>query len=242
MRCVHEAQLHTQNSFLTLTYDDNNLPEWGSLHKPDLQKFFKRLRKSLGTKPIRYYACGEYGENTNRAHYHVCLFGHDFNDKTVLKRTGKHNLYISKTLNELWGHGHTSIGDLNFETAAYTARYVTKKFGEMGGRYARLDEETGEIRTVVQPFAVMSLRPAIGLTWLHKFHNDIYGHDKDYLYMRGRKMRPTKYYDRVYDTINPDRMEFLKYERGRKAEGSTSEQLHARALIARARIIKKTSI
>lgn len=127
MRCVHEAQLHEENSFLTLTYDDEHLPENGSLHKPDLQKFFKRLRFHTG-KEIRYYACGEYGEKTLRAHYHVCLFGHNFsNDRQPFRRIGEHILYTSKTLTDIWGLGNTSIGDLTFESAAYTARYVMKK-------------------------------------------------------------------------------------------------------------------
>lgn len=241
MRCVHEAQLHEQNSFITLTYNDENLPEWGSLHKPDLQKFFKRLRKQKGK--FRYYACGEYGETTQRAHYHVCLFGMDFNDKVPFKKTGDHLLYISPQLQEIWGHGNTSVGTLTFETAAYTARYVMKKqFGDKGGGYVRVDEATGEIRPLVQPFATMSLRPAIASRWMHKFHNDVYGADKDSIHMNGKKLTPPKYYDKIYDKINPDRLEYLKGEREKRRTGKTDQELHARALIAHARTKQKTGI
>ena len=63
LRCIHEAQLHEDNSYITLTYDDDNLPANASLDKSDFQKFMKRLRKSLGDKKVRFFHCGEYGEN-----------------------------------------------------------------------------------------------------------------------------------------------------------------------------------
>ena len=60
--------------FITLTYDDEHLPSDYGLHKDDLQKFFKRLRKDLDTK-IKYYACGEYGDRFGRPHFHAIIFG-----------------------------------------------------------------------------------------------------------------------------------------------------------------------
>lgn len=251
MRCTHEAQLHTENSFLTLTIDDEHMPEDGSLDKRHLQLFFKRLRKSLNNKLIRYYACGEYGEKTRRAHYHVCLFGHDFSDKIQFTRRGDHTLYISPTLTQLWGMGQTSIGDLNFETAAYTARYVMKKqTGLAKGMYAQLDEQTGEIIQLQQPFAVMSLRcrgadgktGGIGSEWIRRYHKDIYNHEKDFIVMRGRKMKPARYYDEIYDTINPEHLAIIKAQRYKENEGQTQQQLDARASIAHARNKAKTQI
>lgn len=240
MRCVHEAQMHSQNCFITLTYDDKHLPPHGSLYKPDLQKFFKRLRKNIGT--FRYYACGEYGDNTDRAHYHACIFGLDFDDKIHFRRIGEHNLYISPQLNEIWGNGNTSIGELTFETAAYTARYVTKKLSKGQSRYVRCDTETGEIIPLVQPFAVMSLRSAIAKQWLQRYHGDIYAHEKDSLYMRGKKMRPTKYYDKLYDIINPEHMAKIKEKRKTDTPKLTTDELRAREKIAHARTFNKTQI
>src|SRR3954449_8205389 len=70
MRCVHENKMHPRSSFVTLTYDDKNIPPAGSLSKRDFQLFMKRLRKSQ-SNPLRFFACGEYGETTHRPHYHV---------------------------------------------------------------------------------------------------------------------------------------------------------------------------
>lgn len=240
LRCVHESQLHERNCFITLTYDDQHLPEHGTLYKPHLQRFFKRLRKTNG--PFRYYACGEYGDHTQRAHYHACLFGMDFNDRVHFRKIGEHNLYLSEQLTKLWGHGNTSIGNLTFETAAYTARYVTKKLSKGQSRYVRHDESTGELIPLVQPFAVMSLRPAIGKTWLHKFHADIYSGDKDFIYIRGQRMKPAKYYDRLYDQINNDHMEAIKSKRQQEYEPQTEQTLRARAKIAHARTFNRKQI
>lgn len=241
MRCVHEAQLHRHNSFITLTYNEDKLPIHGSLRKDDLQKFFKRLRHHRGA--FRYYACGEYGDRTNRAHYHACIFGLDFHDRTPFRKIGDHTLYLSQELTEIWGHGNTSVGELSYETAAYTARYVTKKLSKGQSRYNRLDSETGELIPLVQPFAIMSLRPAIAKQWLVQNHRDIYSHEKDFIVMRGgKKLKPTKYYDTLYDTINNDHMEHIKHLRQQKHESETREQIRARASITRARITQRKQI
>ncbi|AXH74210.1 MAG: replication initiator protein [Microviridae sp.] len=243
IRCVHESQLHDRNCFITLTYSDDNLPPHGSLFKPHLQKFFKRLRKHYCSAAIRYYACGEYGDNTNRPHYHACLFGIDFEDKLHFRRIGEHNLYISQKLTDIWGHGQTSVGSLTFETAAYTARYVMKKtMGKGCKRYVRLDEESGELIPLVQPFAAMSLRPAIAKEWIEKYYADIYGADKDFLVWRTKKLKPPAYYDKIYDNIDNDRLSFLKAKRKTDAQPATSAQLRARAKNTHARLIARTQV
>ena len=125
MRCLHEAQLHENNCFITLTYDDAHLPGDRSLHYSDFQKFLKRFRKSLGGAKIRYYMAGEYGEKFGRPHWHACIFGYDFHDKKLFKRTAAGSLiYTSEHLKKLWPFGHSSIGDVTFESAAYVARYI----------------------------------------------------------------------------------------------------------------------
>uniref|UniRef100_UPI0040482461 rolling circle replication-associated protein n=1 Tax=Shewanella sp. TaxID=50422 RepID=UPI0040482461 len=132
IRCVHEAQLHQDNCFITLTYNDDYLPENGTLVKRDFQLFMKRLRKKY-PHAVRYYQCGEYGSKTHRPHYHACLFGHDFKDKTLWQKGSDGTpLYISSSLQDLWssdGHsiGFSTIGTVTFQSAAYVARYIMKK-------------------------------------------------------------------------------------------------------------------
>ncbi len=135
IRCVHEASLYDNNSFITLTYNTEHLPEDRSLEVRVFQLFMKRLRKRFGTK-IRFYACGEYGDQNGRPHYHACLFNHDFQDKKLWKR-GKDpslDLYRSADLEKLWPYGYSSIGEVTFQSAAYVARYIMKKItGPKGG-------------------------------------------------------------------------------------------------------------
>ncbi|ACZ33198.1 conserved hypothetical protein [Chlamydia pneumoniae LPCoLN] len=76
-RCVHEASLYEKNCFLTLTYDDKHLPQYGSLVKLHLQLFLKRLRDRISPHKIRYFGCGEYGTKLQRPHYHLLIFNYD---------------------------------------------------------------------------------------------------------------------------------------------------------------------
>ena len=71
--------------------------------------------------------CGEYGDKLGRPHYHAIIFGVTFVDKKLWSIRRGNNLYRSATLEKLWPYGFSSIGTVNFETAAYVARYVTKK-------------------------------------------------------------------------------------------------------------------
>ncbi len=100
IRCVHEAELHEENCFITLTFSPENINKKGTLIKADFQKFMKRLRKKYIGKVIRYMHCGEYGEIGNRPHHHACIFGLDFKDKIYWKNSesGK-RIYTSETLN-----------------------------------------------------------------------------------------------------------------------------------------------
>ena len=116
LRCSLEAKAYSHNCFITLTYDNEHLED---INVPTVQKFIKRLRKYFGARSLRYFACGEYGENTGRPHYHVILFGVDFSDDRIfLKRDKRGNvIYYSPTLMKLWRNGFNSIGDLCFESA-----------------------------------------------------------------------------------------------------------------------------
>lgn len=217
VRCVHEASLHERNCFITLTFDDNNLRPTGSLDKADFPKFMKRLRKRFfgnGKSEVRYFHCGEYGEKFKRPHHHACLFGFDFPDKELWSVRDNVKLYRSRVLEELWPFGFCTIGDVTFESAAYVARYVTKK---ITGSQAR-----DHYGTLVPEYLTMSRRPAIGRGWIDKFKKDVY--PDDFLVIRGnKKCKPARYYDRRFEVTDPAGYALIKEARKSKMVASDDD-------------------
>lgn len=213
MRCVHEASLHEDNCFLTLTYDVEQCPAGGTLVKRDFQLFLKRLRKRFSHKRVRYFHCGEYGEEGGRPHYHAIIFGFDFPDKVFEAEIRGHKTYSSPILSELWGKGFASIGSVTFESAAYVARYVMKKVtGEAAERhYQSVIPETGEIVDRLPEYVTMSLKPAIGADWFEKYSSDVFPSDE--VILRGMSMKPPKYYSVRLEKSNPDLYAVLRGKR-----------------------------
>lgn len=213
VRCVHEARLHEHNCFLTLTFSDANLALDGSLHKEDFQKFMKRVRKRYPHK-IRYFHCGEYGEQLQRPHHHAILFGHDFHDKQLLKVQNGQPMYTSKELSELWPFGYAVIGSVTFESCAYVARYIMKKV--TGDKAA---EHYGD----KQPeYTTMSRRPGIGAEWWAKFKQDVITGDKVVI-RHGLYCKPPKFYDKQLEVENPRRYAKTKAERRRSAAARSED-------------------
>ena len=175
--------MHKENCFVTLTYNDDNLPPDLSLDKRAFQLFMKRLRKRVKV-PIRFFACGEYGEKLQRPHYHVILFGIDLRkeDSNLCLISG-HSEFLPCTsllcgrsivlsnvlLKELWPYGFSSVGTCTFESAAYVARYCLKKVTGKAGKAFY------EGRT--PPFVLMSNRPGIAKPWYDKYCADVYPRD-----------------------------------------------------------------
>lgn len=235
IRCVHEGNLYDDNCFITLTFSPEALAErdnpW-SVDVRDFQLFMKRLRKRFCPKnpyskkdepelynafhnkhQIRFFHCGEYGEENFRPHYHACLFNFDFPDKVPYKNVDGYTLYTSEILEELWPYGFCTIGDLNFETAAYTARYIMKKVTGDAAKdhYVWIDDETGEVHPRNPEYVTMSRRPGIGYNWFNKFSSDVYS--GDFVVMRGKKMRPPKFYDRKLEEDDELFFEIVKQQR-----------------------------
>lgn len=155
IRILHESGQYEENCFLTLTYNDANLPGDFSINKRDPQLFLKRLRKYLYPKKIRYFLSGEYGDINNvqdtierlrligkygssklgRPHYHAIVFNYWPEDaKKVVEKDG-YAWYESDKLESIWRLGFIGIGQVEFKSAAYTAKYATKKMN--GGEEAR---------------------------------------------------------------------------------------------------------
>jgi len=229
IRCVHEASLYDDNCFITLTYNNDCLPRDGSLDVTDFQKFMKRLRKTTDAK-IRYYHCGEYGQscaicgrNLNdcqesgctfvktlgRPHFHACIFNFDFDDKILYTTNNGINVYTSKTLSRLWPFGHSTVGDVTFESAAYTARYITKKvLGATAPDYYQ--NKKPEYTTMSK---------GIGSGWFELFYDDL---SNDKCVINGKEVKIPKFYDSILEDM--DKFEMLKRKVKRKQKASEYEK------------------
>lgn len=215
IRCMHEASLYSDNSFITLTYNDENLPKNNTLVKEHFQNFMKRLRKNITPRKVRFYHCGEYGDSLGRPHYHALLFNYDFPDKKYFSGKDGNKIYTSDMLSNTWTHGFAVAGEVTFESAAYVARYVMKKItgAKADAHYnGRLPEYT-----------TMSRRPGIGKAWFDKYNSDVY--PRDGVLVRGSYTRPPRYYDNELVKIDPSQMALIKIRRERNGEHFVTDTL-----------------
>lgn len=219
VRCVHEAAMHERNSFVTLTYSDDNLPERYSLDVRHWQLFAKRLRKQMG--PFRFFHCGEYGERGSRPHYHALIFGHDFLQGARVVQTKPHRLWVSERLEQIWGLGRVTVGAVTVGSAQYVAQYCMKKLGtsEYGGRKP--------------PYVTMSRRPGLGAGWYEKYAGDVFPSDE--CVIEGKKMTPPRFY---VEKLPEADQEVLKRKRAASVdrEHTSAERLEVRERVAEARL------
>lgn len=248
--------------FVTLTYDEDHVPrsaygdpETGeaqpsmTLSKRDLQLFMKRLRKNANV-PIRFFACGEYGPQTMRPHYHVILFGLQLADLVPYgKGEAGFMYYQSNWLTSQWSvrdaprrHGCVTplsadpeyfctplgrvlVSPASWQTFAYVARYTTKK---LYGKEAKYYEQFN----IVPPFLQMSLKPGIGAQWF-KDHPDVY--DFEYINVStptgGKKFRPPQYFDRLFDREDPEGFDQFKRARSAMLEAQKEVKLSKTSLL-----------
>lgn len=228
VRIMHEAQFSDTCCFLTLTFDEDRLFEWfynkgigekkarlkamqllWSLDLKTYQDFMKRLRKKVSPKKIRFFHCGEYGSKKGRPHHHAIIFGYDFPDR-VLKSYKKIkgdiiNYYISDELSELWPFGFHIISEVTENSAGYCARYVTKKInGDMSDLYYNGRKKE---------YITMSRNKGIGYQWFEKYgKTDCFPQDF-VLDQKQFKMKPPRYYDKLYDLECPDDFDLIKKAR-----------------------------
>ncbi len=224
IRMVHEAATHENNSFITLTYDPEHLPKDGSLNKKHFQNFMKKLRHRIEPIRVRYYQCGEYGEKLTRPHYHAALFGYDFQDKELLTQQQDHNLYTSQMLSDTWGMGFVTLGELTFESAAYCARYVTKKINgkQAQDHYLRCDRY-GVAYWLQPEYSTMSrghksaackkrgscipgceCTGGIGASWYEKFKTDVFPSDEIPVPGSGVYKKVPRYYETILANQDAD--------------------------------------
>lgn len=191
IRVAHEWRCHDDSCFVTLTYNDDFLPDRNSLRKDDFQKWMKRIREYVKPQKLRYFACGEYGGKTGRPHYHAIIFNFREEDRPLLEKS--------------WTSGFVTIDEVNLARCNYITGYVLKK--QLGKKGKEFYEEVG-----IEPeFVLMSRRPGIGMNFLEKFEEYFSKHA--YIQEKGHKYPLPRYYE---EKLFPDKTGFHYLEKSRK--------------------------
>lgn len=191
MRMMEELKHHDKACFATLTYDPEHLPEDNFLDKKHLQLFFKRLRKFLNPETyveketgllkvkngVRYFACGEYGDQFGRPHYHAIIYGVSPEEVDLVSKA--------------WKQGQVKLGNVTPDSCAYVAKYMTKKL-----RGHALAEQLAENPDYQNEFVLMSRRPGIGgdpSPDMIRFMRD-----NGFVYRKGKRSSLPRYYKEKY--------------------------------------------
>ena len=248
-RLEAERQFHEASRFLTVTYDDDHLPEGATLSPSDLTLFLRRLRrwaKAELRRKLRFYAGAEYGDDPmvpllgfdlGRPHYHLIAYGIAFPDEKVAEksRTGE-DQFSSEILDRLWGKGRARIGLVTRESCSYVAGYAVKKItgDKSEDRYKQYDPRTGLVYPVEPEFSRMSRRPGIGRLFAEKYRGDVY--PADHVVQRGKTRKVPRYFDKVVAEAEPQLIQAVKAKRVasmlERAYDNTLERLEVKAEVA----------
>ena len=182
MRLQEEQKRSESSHFVTLTYSDKYLPDCG-LVKRHLQLYFKRLRKV--SPRLRYFAVGEYGSKTQRAHYHAIIFNAE--EKAIRE---KWTLY-DKVKNREYPIGIVHVGNVTQASCAYVTKYCIQKGLEING--------------LNKPFAIMSRGYGLGAWYLTDqmiaWHR---ADDRNYTLQYGIKGKLSRYYnEKIWPKVEP---------------------------------------
>lgn len=241
LRCMHELQMHPEGCFLTLTYKPASLPDDYSIDKRDWQLFAKRLRE-FSPRPLKFFAVGEYGSHEgafpHQPHYHALVFGYRPNDLKLHSRKNNNPLYTSEKIQKLWPHGFSTVGELNYSTAAYCARYTIKKIGgdKAAEHYLRVHPVTGKLHQVKPEAVWPSRRPGIGYTWFQKFKSDAF--PSDFLTWEGKKHPVPKFYIKLLEEEERERVKRTRRinSKGRPNEADSFRRYSAKEAVLAAKL------
>lgn len=238
LRCMHELRGYDQACYLTLTVNEESLSDifpplegsdWNSLRHKPFQDFMKRLRIRLERgyewkksrplyhgegKPIRYYMCGEYGDEFHRPHYHAIIFG--VNPPDLVPIPYKPHLFTSQLFSSTWPFGFHTVGSVTPETVSYVAGYVDKKLDASRSTVAFLNKVNPEYVAMSRGSKKLGTG-GIGKSFFDRFHDsDLYPENSDGTFVRtcaldrkGYFVKMPKYYDellRLHDPSKYDRM------------------------------------
>lgn len=227
MRIIHESTLWETrggNCFVTLTYDDEHVPGDWSLDKTHFQKFMKRLRKG-SEDTIRFFHAGEYGNvcrhnlevsncdrcNVGRPHYHAVLFNREFRDLELVGSQNGVPYFTSAELEGFWKNGFVQVGELNFKSAAYVARYCLKKVtGERADEHYTYIDDYGVMTELESEYTTMSRRPGIGRKWYEKYKGDLFPSDEVPVPGEGVLRGMPRYYDDLCAAEEPELREEIR--------------------------------
>lgn len=245
-RITMEMKLYPRESnwFITLTYDDQNVP-WGetineetgelitnqSLKATDLTKFMKDIRRNYeyhtGWTGIRFFACGEYGSKTQRPHYHIAMLNMPIAPEEM-KQIGNNKqgdtLYEAPRLDKIWGKGYVTIGELTWQSAAYVARYITKK--QIGKQADKWYQSQG----IQKEFVRMSRNPGIGMPAIIGDTNKlekIIKEDKIRVAKKSGTLdnKIPKILNQAYRSMEPEQMIITEQNRAKKAQRANEIKL-----------------
>lgn len=227
-RMIQEDYSHYQRDqdsiFVTLTYRepwhctktelDNgyHVPLDGSLNHSHIEKFFKRLRKHFNGRTIRYYQCGEYGDETNRPHHHAVLYNVGFSDQELIQENNGYPLFVSEQLDKLWKFGYCWFGSVTFESAAYVARYCLKKItGPRAHEHYLRYDEYGNPYWLRPEYCTMS--QGLGRDFYEEYKSDMYPSGDCPVPGRDHVGRTPRYFDKLHEETHPQEMEELRQTR-----------------------------
>lgn len=231
VRAIKEFHMNRDNSFITLTYDDNSTVVNDdplclcSLRYKHFQNFMKRLRKATGAK-IRYLVCGEYGTQNGRAHFHAILFGYRFPDCELHHIDDKGiRHYTSQILTDCWSKdgvpiGFTDLSDVTEGACNYVAGYVLKKLDVFDDNpIITYVDQYGEVQSMplvdrCPPMVRSSRRPGIAGDWYKKYGKRfVEGSPLAYLSSDNtsvHKVPVPRYFNDLYNKDDPEKFKEIK--------------------------------
>lgn len=248
VRAQHELLARTDRrggapnaSFVTLTYSDAHLPEYGYTQRSDFSEFIKDTREAVpeaDAEGLVWLGCAEYGGKTFRPHYHAIMYGVRWDSDRRYISSGPHGpLYSDDLLEEVWGRGHVMVQDINGlgAVARYVAGYTMKNVGYddwsvNNSHWEDSSDGTRRVRTPPDPEILVSTQPGVGLSWLRRNFEAVYPADE--VHLDGGVSRPPKAYDRECSKQRPDlwaqTLEKREEWRKKHAEVLTDDQLRAK--------------
>lgn len=226
VRCVHEAKMWNDNSFITLTYSDEHVTD--KLYYVHFQNFMKRLRDERFRSFIKQsgftrktwsqllpsersgmyadyqvglFSAGEYGDDKKRPHWHAIIFNWRPTD-LIYKYSNERGdrVFRSENLSSLWPYGFSEVGSVTFESAGYVARYSAKKLVH------GYDQDHD-----FHPISKKSSKHAIGKKFLESYWKDIFSYGEVIL-PNGVKCGIPRYYEKWLKTHKPAEWDRYFYE------------------------------